>query len=85
MLLQTLRAFSLDPGGPEIIWNYSKVLVRSTRVSGRVAWNIRNNFDFVDACNALWGSESLLGSCRAIYMQVVPQLMCACIGCNALC
>jgi len=43
MLLQSLRALCLAPGGPGSIWNYLGALVRSTGVSGRFVCGFRTD------------------------------------------
>jgi hypothetical protein len=48
MLLQSLRALCLAPGGPGSIWNYLAALVRSTGVSGRFACGFRTDLHFAD-------------------------------------
>ena len=48
MLLQTLRALYLAPGGPGSIWNYLEVPVRSTGMSGRFASGFQTNLHFAD-------------------------------------
>jgi hypothetical protein len=49
MVIQSLRALCLAPGGPQSIWKYFKVLEQSTRVSGRFVSCIRNALHFGDA------------------------------------
>jgi len=48
MLLQSLRAPYLAPGGPGSIWNYLGAPVRSTGVSGRFACGFRTDLHFAD-------------------------------------
>ena len=49
MLLHSVRALCLAPGGPGCIWKYIGALVRSTRVSERFACVFRINLHFADA------------------------------------
>jgi len=48
MLLQSLRAPYLAPGGPESIWNYLGAPVRSSGVSGRFACGFWTDLHFAD-------------------------------------
>jgi hypothetical protein len=48
MLLQSLGALCLAPGGPGSIWKYLGALVRSTGVSGRFACGFRTDLHFAD-------------------------------------
>jgi hypothetical protein len=48
MLLQSLTALCLAPGGPGSIWNNLGVLVRLTGVSGRFACGFRTDLHFAD-------------------------------------
>ena len=58
MLLQSLRAPSLAPGGPGSIWNYLGAPVRSTRVSGRFMCGFQTDLHFADAVESV---QSTLG------------------------
>jgi len=49
MLLQSLRALCLAPGGTGSIWNYLGAPVRYTGVSGRFACGFRTDLHFADA------------------------------------
>jgi hypothetical protein len=49
MLLQSLRALCLAPGGPGSIWNYLGASVRSTGVSGRFKCGFWTDLHFADA------------------------------------
>ena len=49
MLLQSLRALCLAPGGPESIWNYLGAPVRSTGVSRRFVCGFRTYLHVADA------------------------------------
>ena len=49
MLLQSLRAPYLAPGGPGSIWNYMGVPVWSTGVSRKFACGFRTDLHFADA------------------------------------
>jgi hypothetical protein len=46
MLLQSLRALCLAPGGPGSTWKYLEALVRSTGVSGRFACDFQTELHF---------------------------------------
>jgi len=48
MLLKSLRALCLAPGGPGSIWNYLGAPVRSTGVSGRFPCSLRTDLHFAD-------------------------------------
>jgi len=48
MLLQSLRAPYLAPGGPGSIWNYMGVPVWSTGVSRKFACGFRTDLHFAD-------------------------------------
>jgi len=48
ILLQSLKALCLAPGGPRSIWKYSGVLVRTTAESGRFACNFRTDLHFAN-------------------------------------
>jgi len=48
MLMQSLRALCLAPGGSGSLWKYIEVLVRSPRVSGRIACGILTELHFAD-------------------------------------
>jgi hypothetical protein len=43
MLMLSLRALWLAAAGPGSIWKYLKLLVKSSRVSGRFAWGLQMN------------------------------------------
>jgi hypothetical protein len=49
MLLQSLRALCLAPGGSGSIWKYLEALLRSPGVSGRIACGFRTELHFADA------------------------------------
>ena len=51
MLLQSLRALSLAPGGSGSVWKYLEALVRSPGVSGRIACGFRTELHFADAAS----------------------------------
>jgi hypothetical protein len=55
MLLQSLRAPYLAPGGPGSIWNYLGAPVRSTGVSGRFACGFRTDLHFADVPLSAFG------------------------------
>jgi len=48
MLLQSLTALCLAPGGPGSIWKYFEALVRSTGVSGRLVCGFRTDLHLPD-------------------------------------
>jgi len=48
MLLQSLRALCLAPGGPGSMWNYLGAPVRSTRVAGRFACGFRTDLHYAN-------------------------------------
>jgi len=48
MLLQSLTALCLAPGGPGSIWKYLGALVRSAGVSERFAYGFRTDLHFAD-------------------------------------
>jgi len=48
MLLQSLRALCLSPGGSGSIWKYLEALVRSPGVSGRIVCGFRTNLHSAD-------------------------------------
>jgi len=48
MLLQSLRALCLAPGGSGSVWKYLEALVRSPGVSGRIACGLRTELHFAD-------------------------------------
>jgi hypothetical protein len=48
MLLKSLRALCLAPGGPGTIWNYLGAPVRPTAVSGRFACGFPTDLHFAD-------------------------------------
>jgi len=48
MLLQSLRALCLAPGGPGSIWKYFGALVMLAGVSGRFAYGFRTDPHFAD-------------------------------------
>jgi len=48
MLLQSLRALCLAPGGSGSVWKYLEALVRLPGVSGRIAWGFRTELHFAD-------------------------------------
>jgi hypothetical protein len=48
MLLQSLRAPYLAPGGAGSIWDYLGAPARSTGVSGRFAYGFRTDLHFAD-------------------------------------
>jgi len=48
MLLQSLKALCLAPGGPGSIWNYLQALVKASGVSGRCVCGFRNDLHFTD-------------------------------------
>jgi len=48
MLLQSLRALCLAPGGPGSIWKYFEALVRSSGVPRRFPYDFRTNLHFAD-------------------------------------
>jgi len=69
MLLQSLGAYCLAPGGSGSSWKYLEALVRSLRVSGRIAYCFRTDLHFADVqvlseapVNTLAESESTLHS-----------------------
>jgi hypothetical protein len=47
MLVQSLRALSLSPGGPGSIWKYLDALVSSTGVSGRHVCGLQADVNFL--------------------------------------
>jgi hypothetical protein len=49
MLLQSLKALCLAPGGPGSIWKYLDALVTSTGVAGRLACGFGTDIQFADA------------------------------------
>jgi len=53
MLLQSVRALCLAPGGPGSIWNYLGAPVRSPEVSGRFACGFQTDLHFADVCYSL--------------------------------
>ena len=54
MLLQSLTALCLAPGGPGSIWKYFEALVRSTGVSRRFAYEFRTNLHFADVSRKVY-------------------------------
>ena len=48
MLLQSLSALCLAPGGSGSLWKYLEALLRSPRVSGRIGCGFRTEFHFAD-------------------------------------
>jgi len=48
MLLQSLRALCLAPGGSGSVWKYLEALVTSPGVSGRIACGFRTELHFAD-------------------------------------
>jgi hypothetical protein len=48
LLLQSLRAPCLAPGGSGRIWKYLEALARSLGVSGRIVWCFRTKLHFGD-------------------------------------
>jgi len=48
MLLQSLRALCLAPGGSGSIWKYLEAPVRAPGVSGRIACGFRIELHFAD-------------------------------------
>jgi len=48
MLLQSLRAHCLAPGGSGSIWKYLEALVWSPGVSGRIACGFQTDLHFAD-------------------------------------
>ena len=48
MLLQSLRALCLAPGGSGSVWKYLEALVRSPGVSGRIACGFQTELYFAD-------------------------------------
>jgi len=57
ILLKSLRAPSLAPGGPGNIWKYFEALVRSTGVSGRFACGFLTDLHYADHKSDLWDME----------------------------
>jgi len=53
MLLQSLRALCLAPGGSGSVWKYLEALVRSPGVSGRIACRFRTELHFADVSTTL--------------------------------
>ena len=53
LVMQSLRAHCLAPGGSESIWKYLKALVRSPGVSGRIACCFWTDLHFADVSVAL--------------------------------
>jgi len=60
MLLQSLRALCLAPGGSGSIWKYLEALVRLSGVSGRIACGFRTDLHFADVqgCGQSGGGSS---------------------------
>jgi hypothetical protein len=54
MLLQSLKAHCLAPGGPGSIWNYLGAPVRSAGVSRRFACGFRTDLHFADEDFYIW-------------------------------
>jgi len=48
MLLQSLRALCLAPGGPGGIWKYLEALLRTTGVSQRFVYGFQTDLHFAD-------------------------------------
>ena len=48
MLLQSLRALCLAPGGSGSVWKYLEALARSPRVSGRIVCAFWTELHFAD-------------------------------------
>jgi hypothetical protein len=48
MLLHSLRAFCIAPGGAGSIWKYLEALARATGVSERFAYGFRTELHFAD-------------------------------------
>jgi len=57
MLLQSLRALCLAPGGPGSIWKNLEALVRATGVSGRCACGFRTDLHFADVKDSAQGRD----------------------------
>jgi len=57
MLLQSLRALYLAPGGPGSVWNYLGAPVRSAGVSGRFACGFQTDLDFADGVRPKVGKD----------------------------
>jgi len=53
MLLQSLKALCLAPGGPGSIWKYLEALLTLTGVSGRLACGFRTDLQFADVFGGL--------------------------------
>jgi hypothetical protein len=60
MLLESLRALYLAPGGPGSIWKYIEALVRSTGVSERYACGFQADLHFADVSLHSACSQTLL-------------------------
>jgi len=66
MLLQSLRALCLAPGGSGRIRKYLEALVRSPRVSGSIACGFRTELDSADVSRVLttqFGSDYTYWKC----------------------
>jgi len=60
MLLQSLRALCLAPGGSGSVWKYLEALVRSPGVSGRIACGFRTELHFADEVDVVFWRFLLL-------------------------
>ena len=72
MLLQSLRALCLAPGGPGRIWNYLGAPVRSTGVSGMLACGFRTDLHFADGL-ALLSKLSIL--CPVLFKYTLNSFL----------
>jgi len=61
MLLQSLRALSLAPGGSGSIEKYLEALVRSLGVSGRIACCFRTDLHFADVKRRIKSASMIQG------------------------
>ena len=76
MLLQSLRALCLAPGGSGSVWKYSEAMVRSPGVSGRIAyafWTELHFADFLMYASLRHSSQALL--CHADIKQALKEAM----------
>jgi hypothetical protein len=74
MLLESLRALYLAPGGAGSIWKYLGALVRSTRVSGRFACGFWTGLHFADALAASRWTNWCLRSCCVPIIDVLDEV-----------
>jgi len=68
MLLQSLRALCLAPGGSGWVWKYLEALVRSPGVCGRIACGFRTDLHIAEAAGVPLPQMPV-----AIYLMAIPS------------